>query len=75
MYLARCVGGTRHEAGPHQGIRAEGIVRLYFLELLEVLLHGEVDLGCQLMLQNCPGRLKRDMARLHANRQVTLTAD
>ena len=36
-------------------------------ELVEILLCGDVDLCCQLVLQNGPGRLKGDVARLHAN--------
>ena len=48
----------------YQCIRAECIVRLHFLELGKVLLHADVDLSCQLVLQNCPRWLKGHMPRL-----------
>ena len=49
----------------YQGVRAEGVVWLHLLELVEVLLHGDVDLSGQLMLQYGPGWLKGHVPRLY----------
>lgn len=56
--------------GSDQVVRAVGIAGLHLLQLVEVLLHGQVDLRRQLMLQDSPGRLKGHMLRLQQHHRT-----
>ena len=65
--LVRQNADMRLGTGTHQGVGAEDVVRLNTLEPVEILLHCNMNLRRQLLLQGGPSRLTGDTARLHVN--------